>query len=45
MNVLQEIKVPLLSVNDQTLVIQELSFKTGEKVKKGETIALLETSL
>lgn len=44
MKVLQEILVPLLSVNDQSLVIQELSFANGSEVKKGDTIALLETS-
>lgn len=44
MKVLQEILVPLLSVNDQTLTIQELSFKTGDAVKAGEVVALLETS-
>src|SRR5438128_8921495 len=44
MNVLQEILVPLLSVNDQSLTIQELTFSQGEKVKKGDIIAVLETS-
>lgn len=44
MKVLQEILVPLLSVNDQSLTIAELSFKTGEKIKKGDVIAVLETS-
>ena len=36
--------MPLLSVNDQSLIIQELSLASGQEVKKGDTIALLETS-
>jgi len=44
MALLQEIKVPLLSVNDITLTVTELLFKTGQQIKKGDVIMVFETS-
>jgi pyruvate/2-oxoglutarate dehydrogenase complex dihydrolipoamide acyltransferase (E2) component len=44
MALLLEIKVPLLSVNDITLTVTELSFKTGQQIKKGDVIMVFETS-
>jgi pyruvate dehydrogenase E2 component (dihydrolipoamide acetyltransferase) len=44
MALLQEIPVPLLAVNDTTLSVVELPFGAGAKVKKGDTILVLETS-
>ena len=44
MAILQEIKVPLLAVNDTELTIVELSFENGSKVSKGATVMVFETS-
>ncbi|HXB07520.1 MAG TPA: 2-oxo acid dehydrogenase subunit E2 [Puia sp.] len=44
MALLQEITIPLLSVNDTTLTILELSLSSGSAVKKGDLIMVLETS-
>jgi pyruvate/2-oxoglutarate dehydrogenase complex dihydrolipoamide acyltransferase (E2) component len=44
MKLLQEITVPQESVNDQSLIVLELFFKSGDKVEKGALIAELETS-
>jgi len=44
MTVLQDILVPQESVNDQTLIVLELLFKTGDRVSKNSVIAELETS-
>jgi pyruvate/2-oxoglutarate dehydrogenase complex dihydrolipoamide acyltransferase (E2) component len=44
MKVLQEITVPHESVNDQSLIVLELFFKSGDQVNKGALIAELETS-
>jgi pyruvate/2-oxoglutarate dehydrogenase complex dihydrolipoamide acyltransferase (E2) component len=44
MALLQEIQVPLLSVNDTTLTVVELLFATGQKVGKGVPVMVLETS-
>ncbi|MEI7670219.1 MAG: 2-oxo acid dehydrogenase subunit E2 [Pseudomonadota bacterium] len=44
MALLQEIKVPLLSVNDTSLTIIDTPFKTGEKVDTGQVIVVFETS-
>jgi pyruvate/2-oxoglutarate dehydrogenase complex dihydrolipoamide acyltransferase (E2) component len=44
MKVLQEITVPMLSVNDRLLTIVEILFQPGSEVKKGTVIAILETS-
>ena len=44
MALLQEIKVPLLAVNDTTLTVAELSYASGTGVKKGDVILVFETS-
>jgi pyruvate/2-oxoglutarate dehydrogenase complex dihydrolipoamide acyltransferase (E2) component len=44
MAVLQEIKVPLLAVNDTTLTVAELSYSNGEKVASGNVLMVFETS-
>jgi len=44
MAVIQEIKVPLLAVNDSTLNVVEVSFQDGHLVKKGDTVLVFETS-
>ncbi|HTE09508.1 MAG TPA: biotin/lipoyl-containing protein, partial [Chitinophagaceae bacterium] len=44
MALLQEIKVPLLAVNDTTLTVVEIAFSSGEKVKKGDLLMVFETS-
>lgn len=44
MPVLQEIKVPLISVNDTSLTVQENIFKNGDKVSKADIIMVFETS-
>ncbi len=44
MAVLQEIKVPLLAVNDTMLTVAELSFSNGEKVTSGNVLMVFETS-
>src|ERR1700690_1714372 len=44
MAVLQEIKVPLISVNDRALTVIETPFLTGDKVKSGDIILVFETS-
>ncbi len=42
--ILQEIKVPLISVNDTSLTVIEKNFSTGEKVNRGEVILIFESS-
>ncbi len=44
MAVLQEIKVPLLAVNDTSLTVVAISFTSGQKVKKGDQLMVFETS-
>ena len=44
MALLQEIKVPLLAVNDTSLTVVAMSFSSGEKVKKGDLLMVFETS-
>jgi len=44
MKILQEIRVPQESVNDQTLIVLELFFQASDLVKKGDIVAELETS-
>jgi len=44
MGLLQEIKVPLLAVNDTTLTVVDLAFQSGQRVKKGDVILVFETS-
>lgn len=44
MKILQEIRVPQESVNDQTLIVLELFFRASDLVKKGDIVAELETS-
>lgn len=44
MPLLQEIRVPLLSVNDTSLTVVDIPFTTGAKVKKGDIIMVFETS-
>ena len=44
MALLQEIKVPLLAVNDTTLTVVEIAFASGQKVKKGDLLMVFETS-
>ncbi len=44
MALLQEIKVPLLAVNDTTLTVVEINFTTGSKVQEGEQLMVFETS-
>jgi pyruvate/2-oxoglutarate dehydrogenase complex dihydrolipoamide acyltransferase (E2) component len=42
--ILQEIKVPLISVNDTSLTVIELNFAAGEKIKPGDIILIFESS-
>ena len=44
MSILQEIKVPLISVNDTSLTVVSLSVANGDAVKKGDMILVFETS-
>jgi pyruvate/2-oxoglutarate dehydrogenase complex dihydrolipoamide acyltransferase (E2) component len=44
MALLQEIKVPLLSVNDTSLIVVEMNFENGAKVKSGDVLMVFETS-
>src|SRR6476620_10288348 len=44
MAVLQEIKVPLISVNDRSLTVRETFFSTGDKVNEGDVVLVFETS-
>jgi pyruvate/2-oxoglutarate dehydrogenase complex dihydrolipoamide acyltransferase (E2) component len=44
MPIVQEIKVPLLSVNDTTLTVVDLPFVSGSLVKKGDIIIVFESS-
>lgn len=44
MAVLQEIKVPLISVNDTSLTVVSLLYENGTPVKKGDIILVFETS-
>ena len=44
MALLEEIKVPLLAVNDTTLTVVELAKQPGEKIKQGEVLLVFETS-
>jgi len=44
MAILQEIKVPLLSVNDTSITVLEMNFKNGDPVKKGSVVLIFETS-
>jgi len=44
MALLQEIKVPLLAVNDTTLTVVAIHFVSGQKVKKGDLLMVFETS-
>ncbi|HTC00742.1 MAG TPA: 2-oxo acid dehydrogenase subunit E2 [Ferruginibacter sp.] len=44
MAILQEIKVPLISVNDTSLTVVEMLFADGNQVKKGDIIIVFETS-
>lgn len=44
MATLQEIKVPLLAVNDSSLTVVDLLFTDGQPVKKGEIVLVFETS-
>jgi pyruvate/2-oxoglutarate dehydrogenase complex dihydrolipoamide acyltransferase (E2) component len=44
MAILQEIKVPLLAVNDTTLTVVDVVFSNGQQVKKGDIILVFETS-
>jgi pyruvate/2-oxoglutarate dehydrogenase complex dihydrolipoamide acyltransferase (E2) component len=44
MPIVQEIKVPLLAVNDTALTVVELSFEPGSFLKKGDIIIVFESS-
>ena len=44
MALLQEIKVPMLAVNDTSLTVVELGFTNGQRVKKGDNLMVFETS-
>lgn len=44
MPIVQEIKVPLLSVNDTALTVVDLPFAPGSPVKKGDIIVVFESS-
>jgi len=44
MAVIQEIKVPLLAVNDTSLTVVEMNFINGQKVKPGDNLLVFETS-
>ena len=44
MAILQQIKVPLISVNDISLTVVDILFDHGAPVKKGDTVLVFETS-
>jgi pyruvate/2-oxoglutarate dehydrogenase complex dihydrolipoamide acyltransferase (E2) component len=44
MGLLQEIKVPLIAVNDTSLTVVEISYANGSHVQKGTTVMVFETS-
>lgn len=44
MGLLQDIKVPLLAVNDTTLTVVDLAFTNGQYVKKNDIVLVFETS-
>jgi pyruvate/2-oxoglutarate dehydrogenase complex dihydrolipoamide acyltransferase (E2) component len=44
MAILQEIKVPLISVNDTSLTVADVLFGSGDKVNQGDIIMIFETS-
>ena len=44
MAVLQEIKVPLVSVSDRSLTVIETPFFSGDKVNEGDVVLIFETS-
>ncbi len=44
MPIVQEIKVPLLAVNDTTLTVVDIPFKHGHHVKKGDIVIVFESS-
>ena len=44
MALLQEIKVPLLSVNDTVLTVVEINFTNAQQVHKGDLLMVFETS-
>src|SRR4051812_8356756 len=44
MAILQEIKVPLISVNDTSLTVVELIVQHGDKIQKGDAVMVFETS-
>ncbi|MEO8416162.1 MAG: 2-oxo acid dehydrogenase subunit E2 [Ginsengibacter sp.] len=44
MAIVQEIKVPLISVNDTSLTVIDTCFSPGDKVKKDDIILVFETS-
>jgi pyruvate/2-oxoglutarate dehydrogenase complex dihydrolipoamide acyltransferase (E2) component len=44
MPILQEIKVPLLAVNDTSLTVVDIPFEQGSAVKKGDIIIVFESS-
>jgi len=44
MATLQEIKVPLIAVNDTTLTVVEMAFAHGSAVQKGDVVMVFETS-
>jgi pyruvate dehydrogenase E2 component (dihydrolipoamide acetyltransferase) len=44
MGLLQDIKVPLLAVNDTTLTVVDIPFANGHAVKKGDVVLVFETS-
>jgi pyruvate/2-oxoglutarate dehydrogenase complex dihydrolipoamide acyltransferase (E2) component len=44
MPILQEIKVPLIAVNDTSLTVVDMAFTQGDAVKKGDIVMVFETS-
>ena len=44
MPILNEITVPLISVNDTALTVVNIPFMTGAEIKKGDIILVFETS-
>lgn len=44
MPIVQEIKVPLLAVNDTTLTVVDIPFVHGDHVKKGDIVIVFESS-
>jgi len=44
MPVVQQIKVPLVAVNDTSVTVIDIPFKQGDTVKKGDIILVFETS-